>query len=135
MERRPTRAEARALLRQYQIIKRRRSTLAHRKIKVTEDIHADDKKRSVEEIINRQIDDTVKTLIELFGIIEQLPQGSLERDIIERRYIDGQSWTAISRMCNISRSQAAEVERRGIEKLIENAAVQKLIHLYKNKEG
>lgn len=123
-----TRAEARALLRQYQTIKRRQAALAQRKRKVTEDIHKEASKRKVEKIINRQIDDAVKALVELFGIIEQLPCGSIERDIIERRYIDGQSWTAIARMCNISRSQAAEAERRGVEQLLKSAAVRKAIH-------
>ena len=60
----------------------------------------------IEKKIIRQTSEAEKTLFRIMDIIDFLPEHSLERLIVEHKYIDQFGWTKISMTCGVSKRTA-----------------------------
>ena len=86
--------------------------------------------------IEEQKEKAVKVLADIMDVIEFLPENSMERAIIEHKYIDRQSWKRICGIENISRTPATKYWRKGLYELLEFKKVQQIVHEYeKEKEA
>lgn len=87
--------------------------------------------------IEGQTDKAVKALADIMDIIELLPENSLERAMIEHRYIDRFGWEKICRVENISRTPATHYWRKGLYMLLEFRKVQQILREYRghSREG
>lgn len=84
----------------------------------------------IETRINEQIEKSVKVLTEIMNIIEFLPSDSMERAIIEHRYIDCMKWWQICKEENLSRTPANNYWKKGLYKLLEYKKVQMIVKEY-----
>lgn len=80
--------------------------------------------------IKEQMEKSVKVLAEIMRVIELLPENSIERSIIEHRYIDRMDWKQICREEHISRTPATRHWRKGLYELLEYKMVQKIVREY-----
>lgn len=91
-----------------------------------------------EEIIERikkQYEVANKMMVKIMNIMDLLPLDSVERTILEYRYIDCLSWRAISKKVNMTRTPCNEYYNRGIELLLRSKKVKLIIAEYmENKE-
>lgn len=86
--------------------------------------------------IKEQLDKSVKVLAEIMSMIDFLPENSMERAIIEHRYIDRMKWWQICKEENISRTPATNYWRRGLYMLLEFKKVQQIVKEYaQSQEG
>ena len=83
--------------------------------------------------IKEQMDKSVKVLAEIMDVIEFLPENSIERSIIEHRYIDRMNWDKICRIENISRTPGTRHWRKGLYELLEFKKVQQIIRDYEKQ--
>lgn len=80
--------------------------------------------------IEEQKEKAGKVLTEIMDVIEFLPENSMERAVIEHRYIDRSSWGQICKTENISRTPATRYWRKGLYELLEFKKVQQIVHEY-----
>lgn len=84
------------------------------------------------EDIKIQIDEqTEKAAMSLSGtmeIIDFLPQNTIERSIIENKYIDRFNWDKVCAENNISRTPATRQWKKGLYKLLEFEKVKQILH-------
>ena len=80
--------------------------------------------------IKEQMDKSVKVLAEIMDVIEFLPENSIERAIIEHRYIDRMKWWQICKEENLSRTPATNYWRKGLYYLLEFKKVQQIVKEY-----
>lgn len=83
--------------------------------------------------IEEQKEKAVKVLTEIMNIIEFLPENTMERAIIEHRYIDRQSWEQICKIEHISRTPGTKYWRKGLYDLLEFKKVQQIVEKYKKE--
>ena len=131
----------RRYLRQYLSAKRRKCDLERRRAQLQQDMQCplgavryDGMPRSgspseVEQRICAQQDEMARAALEIMDIIDFLEPGSLEREVIEKRYMDGMGWHAIERDIPISRSQGSVYETRAIDALRTYAKVRSMVGL------
>lgn len=142
----------RRYLRQYLSAKRRKCDLERRRAQLQQDMQCplgavryDGMPRSsspsegaaafayrideVEQRICAQQDEMARAALEIMDIIDFLEPGSLEREVIEKRYMDGMGWHAIERDIPISRSQGSVYETRAIDTLRTYAKVRSMVGL------
>ncbi|MBE7063960.1 MAG: hypothetical protein E7390_09290 [Ruminococcaceae bacterium] len=81
--------------------------------------------------IQEQVTKATKVLTEIMDIIDFLPENSMERAIIERRYIDRCGWRRICEEEHISRTPANRHWRKGLYELLEFKRVRILLKEYK----
>lgn len=92
----------------------------------------------IESRISDQISKSEKVLTEIMDVIEFLPENSMERSVIEHRYIDRFSWDKVCRVEHISRTPAIRYWRKGLYALLEFKRITQVLHDYKQellKEG
>lgn len=82
--------------------------------------------------IKEQIEKTAKILSDIMNIIDFLPENSLERSIIENRYIDRYSWDWVCRENHISRTPATKSWRKGLYMLLEFKKVKQILKEYQD---
>lgn len=80
--------------------------------------------------IREQMNKSVKVLAEILDVIDFLPENSMERSIVEHKYIDRMSWSQICRTENISRTPATRYWRKGLYELLEFKKVGQIITEY-----
>lgn len=80
--------------------------------------------------IKEQMDKSVKVLADIMNVIEFLPENSMERVIIEHKYIDRMSWEVICRKEHISRTPATRHWRKGLYALLEFKKIQQIVSEY-----
>ena len=81
----------------------------------------------IETRIKEQMDKSAKVLAEIMDVIEFLPENSIERAIIEHRYIDRMKWWQICKEENLSRTPATNYWRKGLYYLLEFKKVQQIV--------
>lgn len=81
--------------------------------------------------IKEQMDKSVKVLADIMNIIEFLPENSIERAIVEHRYIDRLKWWQICKEENISRTPATNYWKKGLHDLLGFKKVQKIVDEYR----
>lgn len=84
--------------------------------------------------IKEQIETSAKVLTDIMNIIDFLPENSLERSIIENRYIDRYSWERVCLENHISRTPATKVWRKGLYMLLEFSKVKHILKEYKDAQ-
>ncbi len=82
--------------------------------------------------IKEQIEIATKNLSDIMNIIDFLPENSLERTIIENRYIDRYNWDRICRENHISRTPVIKSWRKGLYMLLEFKKVKQILKEYKD---
>ena len=80
--------------------------------------------------IKEQMDKSVKVLAEIMDVIDFLPENTMERAIIEHRYIDRFRWWQICKEENISRTPATNYWKKGLKYLLEFKKVQEILKDY-----
>lgn len=81
--------------------------------------------------ILQQQNRAAKLLLEVMNVLEFLPENSLERDVLEARYIDCLKWDKTCAVVHLSRSAAYKYLKDGINKLLTFKKVQKIVEDYK----
>lgn len=84
----------------------------------------------IETRIKEQMDKSIKVLAEIMEVIDFLPENSVERSIIEHRYIDRFGWRQICKEEHLSRTPATNYWRKGLYELLEFKKIQKIVHEY-----
>lgn len=69
--------------------------------------------------IKEQMEKSIKILSDIMDVIDFLPENSLERTIVENRYIDRYSWGRVCRENHISRTSAIRKWKKGLYMLLE----------------
>lgn len=69
--------------------------------------------------IREQMERSAKILSNIFDTINLLPENTMERAIIENRYIDCYRWEEICKKNNISRTPAIKAWKKGLYALLE----------------
>ena len=85
--------------------------------------------------VKEQMEKSAKLLTEIMDVIEFLPENSIERAIIEHRYIDRHNWNQVCRMEHISRTPATKYWRKGLYELLEFKKVQVILHEFEKQES
>jgi len=85
--------------------------------------------------IREQIKQAAETLCHIIDIVQLLPENSIERAIIEARYIDRLNWRQICHNCSFERAQANRYWKRGLYRLLEFERVKKLMEDYQKEQG
>lgn len=84
------------------------------------------------EEIEKQNEAAARALKDIMDIIHFLPENSMERNIIENRYIDRYEWRRVCRENHITRTPATKSWRRGLYMLLENSRVQMILSEYRS---
>lgn len=82
--------------------------------------------------IKEQIETSAKVLTDIMNVIDFLPENSLERSIIENRYIDRYNWDRVCRKNHISRTPATKRWRNGLYMLLEFKKVKQILKEYQD---
>ena len=73
---------------------------------------------------------SVKVLADIMDVIDFLPENSMERSIIEHRYIDRMSWERICCEVHLSRTPATKYWKKGLYELLEFKRIQQIVSDY-----
>lgn len=82
----------------------------------------------IEDRIEEQQRKSVCELLAIMEVLDFLPAESVEREIIEKRFIDRLSWYKISNKMHMSRSRIAFYEKKGLDELMKYKRVQELVN-------
>lgn len=85
----------------------------------------------IEERIRKQIDIEASSVIAIMDVIELLPAGSIERNILELRHIDCKPWDKIMNCVHLSRSPCFEYYKKALDKLLTYKKVIAILADYK----
>lgn len=77
--------------------------------------------------IKAQIDKSLEYLNMIMDVLNLLSESSLERAVLESRYIDGLKWERLSKENFVSRSKAIRYWKRGLYRLLEEDFVRSII--------
>lgn len=80
--------------------------------------------------IKNQLDQSVKILTEIMETMEFLEENTIEREIMESRYIDRMNWDDICKNVNMTRSPVMRHWRAGLRKMLEFKKIQKIVKEY-----
>lgn len=83
--------------------------------------------------ILQQKNKAAKILLEIMNVLEFLPENSIERDVLEARYIDGHNVERICTLQSISRSTEYRYFKDGLNKLLTFKKVQKILEEFKQR--
>lgn len=83
--------------------------------------------------IKEQIETSAKVLTDIMNVIDFLPENSMERSIIESRYIDRYDWNRVCQENHISRTPATKSWRKGLYMLLEFKKVKQILKEYKDE--
>lgn len=86
----------------------------------------------IEARISGQIEAAMKILDDIMSVIDFLPENSLERMVVENRYIDRYRWDRICRENHISRTPATKSWRKGLYALLEFKKVRQILEEYRD---
>lgn len=82
----------------------------------------------IEDRIEEQQKKSVCELLAIMEVLDFLPAESVEREIIEKRFIDRLAWYKISNKMHMSRSRIAFYEKKGLDELMKYKRVQELVN-------
>lgn len=84
--------------------------------------------------IKEQMETSMKILVNIMNVVDLLPENSIERAIIENRYIDRYNWDRVCRENHISRTPATKNWRKGLYTLLKFKKVKQIIEEYRNEQ-
>lgn len=85
----------------------------------------------IETKINEQINRATKSLSDIMNIIDFLQENSLERSIIENRYIDRMDWNKVCKENHAGKSKAKRYWKKGLYDLLEFKKVRQILIEYR----
>lgn len=88
---------------------------------------------AVEQRIKDQQSEMTRTIGAVLDLIDLLPEASPTRSILERRYIDGQRWSEITKAEHLTRSRCAEIETEAVDELLRHDKVLEAVRPYKER--
>ncbi|MGN0706593.1 MAG: hypothetical protein ACI4JC_01155 [Faecalibacterium sp.] len=89
------------------------------------------RKAEIEDRIQRQQEHEAKIITDIMDVLECLPLGSIERDIMEYRHLDCMRWGDISKMVHLTRTPCYSRYCRGLEILLQQETVQRKLAEYR----
>lgn len=81
----------------------------------------------IEQRIKDQQNDMAKALLNVMDFLDFLPEAGIHRTVMEKRYIDGKGWNAISEQLYLARSGCARIEREAVDNLLTCARVRTVL--------
>lgn len=84
----------------------------------------------IDDKIGSQIQKSLDYLSMVMDVINLLKDSSLERSVLESRYIDGLNWEKLCRDNFVSRSKAIRYWKKGLYKLLEHETVLRIAEEY-----
>lgn len=112
-------------LAQYHNAKERKTVLQKRARTLRSDLTRSDRNNEIEykiaeieDRLKRQAEIEATAVLDVMDMIDFLPLGSTERQILELRHIDCKSWTEIQRIVHLTRSPCNEYYNKGLETLL-----------------
>ena len=87
----------------------------------------------VETRIEQQRQEVAKAVLHVMDLVDLLLPNSMERQVVELRYIDCKGWDKISGEVHMSRSSVFEHHNAALEKIAGNKRAQKLVAEYAEK--
>lgn len=91
------------------------------------------KLEDINEKIAVQCDEALRSLEEMLRIMDLLPKSSIERLIMEHKYISGLSWETISEKEYMSVTTAVKYWRDGLYQLLDKQEVKEALKRFKEK--
>lgn len=88
----------------------------------------------IEQKIREQSEKATKILTDIMGMIDFLEDSSLERAVIESKYIDRMSWGVICINNHISKSQAVRYWRKGLNELLTYDRIKDILKAFNDKQ-
>ncbi len=85
----------------------------------------------IETRIEDQKSQVEKALLRVMDILDFLEESSLERMVLELRFLDFKNWSNIERELNLSRSSLFSYQDKGLEKLLTYKKVRQILSEYK----
>lgn len=85
----------------------------------------------IEERIKEEKRGAALEMLRVMDIMDYLEENSVEKEILEYKYLDGYRWDNIARLVSLSRTQCVFHWNRGIERLLGFKKIQKIIEEYK----
>ncbi len=133
MEKQRERVILKKFLAQYYKAKKQQGVLQERLLRMRSEF---DNKLALAEIeakIKAQKHQAQKTAIQITEILEILPQGSVERTIMELRHLDCKTWAQIQRAVHLTSSPCYVQYNKGLDRLLGNSRVRAIIGLSKKQ--
>lgn len=87
----------------------------------------------IETRIENQQNQTEKALLKVMDIMDFLGENSLERMVLELRFIDCKSWTAIGQEVHLSRSSLFNYRNKGFAKLLKFKKVCQILQNFREE--
>lgn len=88
----------------------------------------------IETRIETQKSNTEKTLLKVMDIMDFLEESSIERMVLELRFIDCKSWKIIERELHLSRRSCFDYQNKALEKLMEFKKVKIILEEYQKHD-
>lgn len=118
-------------LARYYKAKKQQSILQERFIRMRSEFDSETKHSEIEARIKAQKEQAEKSVHQIMEILDILPQGAIERTIMELRHIDCKTWTQIQRTVFLTSSPCYERYNKGLDMLLAESKVRKIIGLSK----
>jgi hypothetical protein len=120
-------------LKQYKTCRIRLRQLKERQRNISQDIKPEDAAKLKENIAQHE-QAVVDLAQDISSVISLLPPGSVERCVLEYRYIDCWSWAKIETQSGLylQRAQLCRYEGKGLRRLLQMPKVTETIKEYKN---
>ncbi len=87
----------------------------------------------IQDRIRQQADRASKSLEDIMNVIDFLNVNSMERRIIESKYIDMSGWIEMCRLHHVSRSTAIRHWKKGLYKMLAYPRVQEILKEYEGR--
>lgn len=88
----------------------------------------------IETRIEEQKSRVEKALLKIMDIMDFLEESSMERMVLELRFIDCKSWTTIEKEMHLSRSSLFSYQDKGLDKLLTYKKVRQILKEYKKAD-
>lgn len=88
----------------------------------------------IETRIENQKNNIGKALLKVMDILDFLKESSMERIVLELRFIDCKSWKAIERELHLSRRSCFDYQNKALDKLMEFKKVKIILEEYQKQD-
>lgn len=87
----------------------------------------------IERRIEEEQKETAIAMLKIMDVLDFLEKDSLEKEILEYKYLDSRKWIEIEKVEHLSRSRCIDYWNRGLNKLLEFKYVRQIIAKYKEE--
>ena len=86
----------------------------------------------IEERIEKERKSAASSMLKVMDVLDFLDE-SIEKDILEYRYLDGYQWKTIEKKMSLCRSRCIDYHNIGMKKLIENKKIRTTLEEFERK--